>query len=227
MELQHQTQHMWKDIGGYYFTKYGGEEGKLQSANAVSALGAMAGFCAQVQARHMISHGKLPATKTALAEVETKDGRKFYLGDAINACLIQGSPKRPSFWDVMSAAGQHPEMIKGINLPEMIEHAAKTMGGPDFGVPRIRPEFGLTESPYEALLRHVSVLMKRFEEVGLEQDQLMISFGLAARSLVSFAAGEQPNVTPQPVLSRADCVWLMMESAIPMSKIDPRAAALK
>src|SRR5262249_61152057 len=103
------TQQANADIGGYIMMKYGGVEGDtLQSANAVSALGALAGVFAQAQARSMLASGALPQTQSSLVEAVTNDGARYYFGDAINACLLEGSRERPSFWNLAAAAAQDP-----------------------------------------------------------------------------------------------------------------------
>lgn len=226
MDMHPATKAVWRDIGGYFFTAYGGETDKLQAANAICALGAVAGFCAQIQARAMLASGALSFNENALVELRAKDGGIYYLGEAINACLIQGGPGQPSFWNLMAGIAGDPDIADKIGLADMVQHNARALGTREFGVPRIQPRFGLTITPLEALHQHVGVLMRRFDQEGMPQDQLMLAFGMAAQRFVAFAAAEHAQVKVDRPLLRIDCVWLYMEAAIPMSKVDPRSIAV-
>ena len=61
MDIDPKAQQANADIGGYLLMKYGGLDGSsLRAANAVSALGALAGVFAQAQARAMLAAKSLP-----------------------------------------------------------------------------------------------------------------------------------------------------------------------
>ena len=55
------------EVGGYILATYRDKKtGVLNAANGVSALGALAGIFAQVQARAMLRFGVIPQTETTL-----------------------------------------------------------------------------------------------------------------------------------------------------------------
>jgi hypothetical protein len=213
------------EVGGYILAAYRDKKtGVLNAANGVSALGALAGVFAQVQARAMLRSGVIPQTESTLVEVSTKSGERFYFGDAINACLLEGRENSPSFWNIAAGAARDAKIGDKINLLEMARRAAKEVGGKDFG----RPGLGLrvTELPADAVRAHGPWLLARFLELNLDPLLLMYVFGSVAQSFAQFAAGEIKEVKADAPMKRADIVRLYMESAIPMSKLDLRAVGM-
>lgn len=209
------------DLGGYILQMYGGlDGGTLRAANAVSALGALAGVFAQIQARAMMTAGQL-LEGSPLVEIKTESGETFYFGDAINACVIEGTRERLAFWNLVAPAAQDPDVTAKIDLNDIAKNTAATVGGEHFGVPRIDTKYGLTEMPIQAVRKHIQMLAQRFEQIELPQDQLMWAFGAAAQGLARFACGEAENFKVDIPLPRLECVRLSMEAAIPMSKLDP------
>ena len=211
------------ETGGYILAAYRDKTtGVLNAANSVSALGALAGIFAQVQARAMLRFGVIQQTETTLVEVSTKSGAHYYFGDAINACLLEGSEDSPSFWMLSAAAAQDPKIGDKIKPLEIARRAAKDVGGPDFGRPKIESRYRVTELPQDAVRAHGPWLLARFLELNLDPLFLMYVFGSVAQSFAAFPAGEIGDVRADTPMKRADIVRLYMEAAIPSSKLDLR-----
>lgn len=212
------------DIGGYLLTMYGGlvdgQPGTLDAVNAVSALGAVAGVFAQFQAREMLASGVLVNNERSLAEVTTTDGGKYYFGDAINACLFEGTRERPAFWNVAAALARDPAILEQVNIADLARHTASVLGSDKFGLPRMDAPYMPSERPLDAARRHVPVLSARFQEIGLAPEQLMMAFGATAQGFAAFAAAETPEIKVPVPVPRAVQARLLMESALPMSKVD-------
>lgn len=212
------------EVGGYILATYRDKTtGVLNAANGVSALGALAGIFAQVQARAMLRFGVIPQTEMTLVEISTKSGEHYYFGDAINACLLEGNEKSSSFWNLSAAAARDPKIGDKIKPQEIARRAAKEVGGPDFGRPRIESRYRVSELPADAVRAHGPWLLARFLELNLDPLMLMYVFGSVAQSFAAFAAGEIAEVRADTPMQRADIVKLYMESAIPSSKLDLRA----
>lgn len=206
-------------LGTYMLFHYG-EAGKtLDAANAMCALGGLAGAFAQIQARSMLAAGAMPKPRRSLVEVQTDAGRKFYFGDAINACVIEGDEKYPSLWNYIAAAANDPDIDKKIDLGEIAAYVASTIGTSEFGQPRLDPLFRLTEAPLDAIRVHGGHLRLKLRELKVADGDLVSLFGIVGQTLVGFAAGES-GIDPNVILPREDGVRLFMEAAIPMSKID-------
>ena len=62
----------------------------------------------------MLRFGVIPQTETTLVEISTKAGDHYYFGDAINACLLEGSEKSPSFWNLSAGAAKDPKIADKI-----------------------------------------------------------------------------------------------------------------
>jgi hypothetical protein len=215
------------EVGGYILATYRDKKtGVLNAASGVSALGALAGIFAQVQARAMLRLGAIQQTESTLVEVATKSGEKYYFGDAINACLFEGSKDSPSFWNLAAGAARDPKIGDKINLLEIARRAAKDVGGKDFGRPSIGSRHKVTELPIDAVRAHGPWLLARFLELNLDPLRLMYVFSSVAQSFAQFAAGEIKEVKADTPMKRADIVRLYMESAIPMSKLDLRAVGM-
>lgn len=208
------------DIGGFILANYRGKDGVLHTANAVSAMGALAGIFAQVQARAMMRSGAIRQTESTLVEAVSTVGEKFYFGDAINACVLEGTRDAPSFWNVAAGAARDQKIGEKIDVLAIAKRAAAEIGTTQFGTPPIGQAYQLTEHPVEAVRKHGQVLLRRFLEIDLDPSKLTLAFGAAAQTLAAFAAGEIADVPVNVPIPRIDVVRLYMESAIPASKLD-------
>lgn len=208
-----------REIGGFALTAYRDKKGVLHAANAVSAIGAWAGALAQAQARALLVTGALPRTDTALLEVKVKSGERYFFGDSINACLLDGDAKSPSFWQ-MAAPIAGPGNAANIDVLEIAKHTAGEIGNKTFGKPRVDARYKLSEQPIDALRLHGPVLANRLVEMQLPTTHLMPTFGLVAQSFAQFAAGQVKDAPVNVAMAPVDIVRLYMESAVPMSKLD-------
>jgi len=223
MQLDAISQQATSDIGGYLLTHYRDANGTLSAANGVSALGALAGIFAQIQARVMMRVGEIPQVDGALLEVSTNAGELYYFGDAINRCVIEGTREKPSFWNVAAVAAKDQQIAEKIDLADIARRAARDVGSPNFGRPQIDARYRLTEAPRDAVRVHGPVVLQRFLQIQLDPLNLAVVFGSVAQTFAAFAAGEIKDVRVDVQMKRLDIVRLYMEAAIPMSKLDLRA----
>lgn len=223
MQLDVISQQATSDIGGYLLTHYRDANGTLSAANGVSALGALAGIFAQIQARALMRVGEMPQTEGTFLEVSTKAGEIYYFGDAINRCVMEGSREKPSFWNVAAVAANDQQVAEKIDLADIARRAARDVGTANFGRPQIDARYRLSEAPVDAVRTHGPVLLRRFLEIELDPRSLSVVFGSVAQTFAAFAAGEIKDVRADVQMKRLDIVRLYMEAAIPMSKLDLRA----
>lgn len=221
------VQNSTAEAGSYILATYRDKKtGVLRAADAVSALGALAGIFAQIQARSMLQSGAIPQTENTLAEVSTTTGERYYFGDAINACLMEGSRERPAFWNLAAGAANDPKIGAKVDVVEIARHAAKTVGTPEFGKPRIDKRYKLSEAPIDAVRAHGPWLLVRFLEHDLNPGDLTWVWGSVAQTFAPFAAGEIKEVQADTPMKRADIVRLYLEAAVPASKLDLRAVGM-
>lgn len=214
-------------LGGYILTAYRDKKGVLQTANAVSALGGWAGIFAHIQARALIISRVIPQTENTMLEMKMKDGGSYFFGDAINACLLEGGGDTfVAFWNLAAGAARDPHIADKLDVLDIARHTSKSVGTKAFGVPRIDKRYKLTEQPIQAVRTHGPVLLRHFLELKLDPRYLMLVFGATAQHFAVFAAEEARDVRVNVAMPRLEIVRLYMESAVPMSKVDPRTVGM-
>lgn len=215
----------------------------IHAETLLVAVGGLAGYSAQnavwarLGKRDVPMPGAATATPEALSDylrvngllvvVTTKSGETLYFGDLINGYLVpQAASKYPyTLWGMIAASA----MANGLpqtDLPDtnlMFRHVSETVGGPEFGVPTVGKE----------------------HQPQLEARQLLNIFWPRARFIFTRTDGPGPakghSVAPEywPVICEEVAnqlfrqtkdtldprigLKLVMESAIAMSKVDPKS----
>jgi hypothetical protein len=190
-------------------------------------IGALAGFAAQTAACEALKRTQGQAAKdgVAIVVVTADTGEKFYFGDLINGYLVpQGTSEYP-VWGLVAAAAIQAG-VPGAELPdcnEMFRYVAGSIGKPEFGIPRTPANHPIHLRPRQALelfWPRVKFILSRTDGPGpakghsVAPEHWPIVAALVARQLVAMAKN-----TLDPRLS----VALIMESAIAMSKVDPKS----
>jgi hypothetical protein len=212
------------DVGGYFFCRYTRPDGKLQSVDALSALGAVAGAFARRQAWAMLKSGATPAERRSWVSAQGADGHTYWFGDALNYVVFEARGQvepHLSLYSLVGPAAGVPDPEAVIDFAAIFANAAATVGGPRFAVPR---ETGLptpNESFTSAVKAHVPVLKARLAALHVTDLELVTVFGTAAQGFVPIAAGERAGIPTAGSLSRLAAVQLFFEAAIPASKLDP------
>jgi hypothetical protein len=166
------------------------------------------------------------STGKAIAEVKTNDGQTYYLGDLVNSFLVgsAGPASRPFFaWGYLAGiainSGVPAQELPDIN--EMFQRAASTLGTPEFGMPRMLPNLKPLLTPRQAVDRlwpAARTLLSRTDGPGaqgraLDVEHWPIVCAVATQQLINQVKG---------VLDIKVALRIAMESAIYMSKIDPK-----
>jgi hypothetical protein len=187
-------------------------------------VGALAGFTAQNAAFRSIGPPGTPAPKGALMMAEA-GGERYFFGDRINGYLVrQPGENRYPLWGYIAAAALQAGMPESEmpDVPEMFGHIAGTVGTPAFGIPRAPAEHPSQITPRKALevfWPAVKALLSNTDGPGptkgtsVAQEHWPLVVALVARQFIVIAKD-----TLNPRIS----LCLIMESAIAMSKIDPK-----
>jgi hypothetical protein len=195
-------------------------------------IGALAGFAAQNAAFRSLEPSGTPVPKGAVVMAEA-GGEKYYFGDRINGYLVRqaGESKYP-LWGYIAAAALEAGMAQK-DLPDacdMFGHVARTIETPNFGIPRVPKEHPSHLTPRKAL----EAFWPSTKALLSNADDLLLG-GLAGLPLHGTSVAEEhwPLVTAlvarQFILMAKDTLdprislSLVMESAIAMSKVDPKA----
>jgi hypothetical protein len=186
----------------------------VQHEAALCALGALAGYAAQQAIREtLVKTGKL-AIDQAFAVIETRSGEVFFFGDLLNEVIVDRHRLRgdghASIWKVVSEGGYEAGAINLPDVNDVIKHSAATVGSEEFGIPRVPDAHMPAILPREAVSRFWPAARRRL--AGAEPMSWPLHFALAARQLiVELKHAMRPDIAVQ----------IVMEAAVPMSKIDP------
>ncbi len=207
----------------------------IQAETLLVAAGALTGYSAihavfeayLKRGRAQIGDAEAASTGNAIVEVKGKDGQTYYLGDLINSFLAAsaGPVSRPFFvWGYLAGIAINSGVLAAElpDLNEMFKHAASTVGSPEFGIPRMPPNLKPMLTPRQAVDRlwpAVRTGLARIEGPGpggrgIDVEHWPILCAIAAQQLINQTKG---------VMDVKVALRLVMESAIFMSKIDPRS----
>jgi hypothetical protein len=210
-----------------------GERG-IHAETLMVTVGALAGFAAQNAAFRSIGPPGTPVPNGAIVMADA-GGEHYYFGDRINGYLVRQSNEYAyPLWGFIAAAALQAGMPE-TDMPdvrEMFAHVTKTIGTSDFGIPRAPKEHPTHLTPRKALETFwpgTKELLSNADGVlvkgltGLESDpegrtsvpeaHWPLVMGLVARGFILRTKG-----TLDPRLA----LCLVMESAIMMSKVDPK-----
>jgi hypothetical protein len=181
------------------------------SETILSAAGALGGFAAQQALwEALVRTGKVSAEKLFM-RVTTKSGETFFFGDFLNKVVASTQTGELSIWRLVAAGAA----LSGARVPPLeplFEHAAATVGSPEFGTPALLKKLQLKEPPREAL-RHWPQIKTILTTAGKEPFHWPLEIAVAAQKLIEARDHEMP-----PDIA----ALIVMEAAIPMSKVDPR-----
>lgn len=147
----------------------------------------------------------------ALAEVVSRDGRRFYFGDALSARLSESAD---SFWRLLVTLAA-PAGRPILDETEIHAHVAATIGSPSFGLPRM-PDHEAGDTP-ESYVR-------AFWPAALVELEAGCPDPRRWPEVMAYAAGEAVAAA-EPVIDRGIALRIVMECAVPMSKLDPAMVA--
>ena len=176
----------------------------------LTVVGALAGYSAQQALwEGMVKPGKL-AIKEAFQVVETPTGATYFFGEAIDTLVTSQEPKHLSIWKiitngVLSAGGDHLP-----DIGNLLRHCAATAGTSAFGLPRLPDDHLPSIMPRAALERFwpgARLLLTLAEPLTWP-----LHMANAAQKLMH---AMQASIAPDLA------VRIVMEAAVPMSRVDP------
>jgi hypothetical protein len=176
----------------------------------LTAIGALAGYAAQQALwEGMVKPGKL-AIAQAFKVMETPSGATYFFGEALDTILVSMEPKHVSVWKivaggVLAAGGEHLP-----NPNELLRHCAATAGTSAFGLPRL-PDDHLP-----------SILPRAAVERFWPGARLLLSLADPLQwPLLMAHAAQKLMLAMKGSISPDLAVKIVMEAAVPMSRVDP------
>jgi hypothetical protein len=177
----------------------------------LTAIGALAGFAAQHGIwEAVVKPGKM-ALQQAFVIVETRSGETYFFGDFLNNILATQKPEYLSVWKIVGAAAKAMGATELPDLVPMFKYSAETVGSPQFGVPNLPDDCTPSMLPRDALTRFWPGTLKMLR-VGSDPLTCAVDVATAAEQIMLSMKGE---------IDPALAARIIMEAAIPMSKVDP------
>jgi hypothetical protein len=214
----------------------------IHTETLLCSIGALAGFAGQTAAFRRVetrdvplpegTDARMPAaafadylrTANLMVIANAKSGEAFYFGDLINGYIVPQPTNDYSLWNFVAAAaieaGLNPAELP--DAREMFRFAAQSVGTPEFGVPRVTTEHQPQLAPRAALnlfWPRARFILTREDGPGPAKGRHVpprywpLVIDLVARQLVLLS---------KSALDLKTGVTLLMESAIAMSKVDPK-----
>ncbi len=194
------------------------DEKGIRIETALGILGSLAGFSTVYAMVKKIEDKSLPIQMPDVAIAEMKDGRKLYMGDYINRRVFQ---YQTSIFSLTAGVAQHLGAKDITNFEpylEVLKKQIELFGKPEFGIPNLPSEHSVGDLP----INYVKYLFPKFlpilERYELPVDEFHAAFGFSIQELMQQAKGV---VDPKLALN------IVMECAIPMSKVDPNEVISK
>ena len=188
--------------------------GQIHAPTVLTEIGALAGFAAQMSIRKsIIAPGQLDANEI-LPEVVTKNGEKYYFSDMLNWMLFENLAAPPySVWAYVRDAVPEASRAELPDMADILGYAARTIGTLRFGVPRLPDEHMPRKTPRAALQEHWIAVQREFDASGRAAAEWPYDLGYAA---------QWQMLTSRDRVALPLAARIVMEAAIPMSKIDPK-----
>jgi hypothetical protein len=171
------------------------------------ALGSLAGYSCQASVREILKQNGQPE-ETAFVIANCKDGKKYFFGDALNKPLAED---QYSVWILASGGATHLGCQQPLNVDEIFKHVAATVGGPEFGIPRIPEGHRPGEPPSNWVKYAWPKALATVQDYCASPSDWPAAFGIAIQEAMTQAKG---------VIDPCLALSIIMECAIPMSKVD-------
>lgn len=172
------------------------------------ALGALAGYVCQAGVRGEFVEEKGLSEDQVFSIVVCTNGSQYFFGDMVNKPLAENPY---SLWSLAAGAVQHLGVNPtSVDLGDIFKHTAQTVGSEDFGVPRIPAD----HKPGDLPCNYVKYLWPALLPIAKQfcpASAWPMLYGLAAQKAILLG---KDVIDPLLALS------IVMESAIPMSKVD-------
>lgn len=184
-----------------------GVDGRVHVESLMCAVGALAGYGCQMAARSAnVAAGNNELANFAIAT--TKNGERLFFGDPINKFLAENEM---SVWSVAAGGAKALGCTQFPDLGLIFKHVATSAGTDAFGVPRLPVGHPVHALPLDYLRKLWPAFSGMVDRFAPRPEHRPLLFGLAIQNLLS-----QTKEILEPGVS----LQIVMESAIPMSKID-------
>ena len=202
-----------RSIAAVLMAKQIRQAGRIHPQTILTKIGALAGFATQVAIRRSIIAPQKLNPDNVLVEVVSKNGEKFYFSDMLNWMLFENVTSPPySIWTYVSSVVPEESHALLPDLAEIVSNAARTVGTRRYGIPRLPPAHMPHKMPRAALDEHWRIVQQEFVTSSRSPAEWPYDLAWAA---------QWQMITSRDQVALPLAAAIVMEAAIPMSKIDP------
>lgn len=174
----------------------------------LALIGSLAGFAVHMTVRELAENNNGELDTSTLNVIETKNGQKFYSGNLLNYYLAES--KRSLWWYLTDRLEDPP--VKSPDLVPIFKRTVQTMGSPDFGRPQLPNGHELKVNPLNLVKTYWPALSSVMDLYANNPHHKLPLLALCARDVMQ---GIEPKIDTDLSLK------ILMECAVPMSKIGP------
>lgn len=176
--------------------------------SALARLAALAGYACQAGVRAELVHRQGLAENKVFIRVETQGGGRYFMGDPLNKPLVES---QHSVWSLALGMARHLGWKGELDLDELFRHVAGSLGSPAFGQPRLPEGHPIGEPLIDGLKVLWPAYLPLLKDFCASPLEWPIAYAMAVQQLM-----EQGKAVLEPGLA----LRLVMECAVPMSKVD-------
>lgn len=171
------------------------------------ALGSLAGYSCQANLRTQAVSKGLKET-AAFHIIATDDGKHYFFGDPLNNAL---SNSQYSVWSLVAGAAQNVGCTELIDINEIYKRTASAIGSLEFGIVHFPENHNAGDIPINYVKGLWPVIFPTVKMFCQTPSHWPVLLGIAAQEAITLG---------KDVISPNLALKIIMESAIPMSKID-------
>lgn len=171
-------------------------------------LGTLAGYSCQASVIEEFINEKGLSMNQVFNIVECVDGSHYFFGDILNKPLVES---QFSIWSLAAGVVKSLGVTELIDINDIFQYVSHSVGTNDFGIPRIPDDHKPGDLPRNYLKYLWPNLFQLVKQFCPAPEEWPILFGLAIQNAI---IDGKNAIAPLLALS------IVMESAVPMSKID-------
>lgn len=176
----------------------------------LAVLGSLAGFSTVYALVLRIEEGAPELLPPEMLEMTLPDGTKRYFGSFLTGRLAE---QPISLFNLTAGMAQRMGATAFPDLHELFARVAKSVPSAAFGQPRLPAGVRIGDGPQDFVQRLFAGCLPVLGRYDLHPDDYFAAFGLAIQQVIGRAGSR---------IDPALAVSIVMECAVPMSKLDPR-----
>jgi len=174
-------------------------------------LGSLAGYSCQANLRAQALEKGLPETAPFI-KMGTENGKLYFFGDPLNQVLAEA---QYSIWGLAAGAAKQNGCKSFPDLHGIFAHVTESVGTEAFGIPRLPEGRVASDLPINYLKSLWPVIFPTVKMFCRQPSEWPFLFGLTIQQALDMGKDVCPNEV---------ALQIVMECAIPMSKVDLAAA---